>query len=64
LLAIMHAGAKTTEEEFKEWGNARIGKTQRVAKVEFRDSFPRNTLDKILKRELREPYWRGRERDI
>ena len=64
LLAIMRAGAATSEAELMAWGNERLGKTQRVSAVEFRPSFPRNTLDKILKRELRAPYWRGHERDI
>ena len=37
-----------------------LGKTQRLAAVEFRDSLPRSTIGKIMKRELREPYWAGR----
>jgi long-chain acyl-CoA synthetase len=32
--------------------------------VEHRPSLPRNPSGKILKRELREPYWQGRERRI
>jgi acyl-CoA synthetase (AMP-forming)/AMP-acid ligase II len=64
LLVIMRPGARATEEQLLEWGNARLGKTQRVSRVEFRTSFPRNTLDKILKRELREPYWAGMSRPI
>lgn len=64
LLAIMRPGAGMSENELFAWGNERLGKTQRVSRVEFRTSFPRNTLDKILKRELREPYWAGRSRSI
>ena len=64
LLAIMRPGAGTSEEELLAWGNSRLGKAQRVSRVEFRGSFPRNTLDKVLKRELREPYWAGRTRTI
>jgi acyl-CoA synthetase (AMP-forming)/AMP-acid ligase II len=61
LLAVMKPSARATENELKEWGNLRMGKTQRVARVEFRSSFPRNSLDKIVKRELREPYWSDRK---
>ncbi len=32
--------------------------------VEFVDSLPRNPSGKILKRELRRPYWAGRDRNI
>jgi long-chain acyl-CoA synthetase len=59
LLAILKPSARISEEELKDWGNARLGKTQRVARVEFRSTFPRNALDKIVKRELRAPYWPG-----
>lgn len=64
LLAIMRPGSTASEEALLAWGNARLGKTQRVLRVEFRETFPRNTLDKVLKRELREPYWAGRARSI
>ncbi|MDP6708612.1 MAG: AMP-binding protein, partial [Alphaproteobacteria bacterium] len=64
LLAILNEGATVSEAELMAWGNAELGRFQRVSAVEFRDAFPRNALDKILKRELRAPYWEGRERDI
>jgi acyl-CoA synthetase (AMP-forming)/AMP-acid ligase II len=57
LLAIMKPSAHVSEDELKEWGNKQLGKAQRVSRVEFRSSFPRNALDKIVKRHLREPYW-------
>jgi long-chain acyl-CoA synthetase len=47
-----------------QWGNEKLGKYQRVARVEFRSEFPRATHDKVLKRALRDPYWAGRERAI
>ena len=59
LLAIMKPAAKVSEVELREWGNARLAKAQRVSRVEFRASFPRNALDKVVKRHLREPYWRS-----
>jgi len=49
-----------TAEAICAWANERLGKTQRIAGVEFRDSLPRSSIGKILKRELREPYWAGR----
>jgi acyl-CoA synthetase (AMP-forming)/AMP-acid ligase II len=32
--------------------------------VDFAEALPRNPSGKILKRELREPYWQGQERHI
>ena len=32
--------------------------------VEQRESLPRNPSGKVLKKELREPYWKGRERSV
>jgi acyl-CoA synthetase (AMP-forming)/AMP-acid ligase II len=59
LLAILRAGAAVKEEELMRWGNERLGKFQRVSRVEFRTEFPRATHDKVLKRALRDPYWAG-----
>ncbi len=64
LFAIMRESAKASEAELAEWGNARLGKFQRVARVEYRQEFPRVTHDKVNKRALRDPYWEGREKQI
>jgi long-chain acyl-CoA synthetase len=32
--------------------------------IDFADALPRNPSGKVLKRELRAPYWAGRERNI
>lgn len=57
-LAIPEPGTNGDPEEIKEWANARLAKHQRVNRVESRaEDFPRNALGKVLKRQLREPYW-------
>jgi acyl-CoA synthetase (AMP-forming)/AMP-acid ligase II len=33
-------------------------------RYEFVDEFPRNATGKVLKRELRRPYWEGKERNV
>jgi acyl-CoA synthetase (AMP-forming)/AMP-acid ligase II len=59
-LCVRRAGAGTGEDQIKGWANGQLGKTQRLVGVEFRASLPRSTIGKIMKRELREPYWAGR----
>jgi len=59
-LCVLRAGATSSEDAIRDWANGRLGKTQRLAAVAFRDSLPRSTIGKIMKRELREPYWAGR----
>ena len=59
-LCVRRDGAAIGEAEVKAWANGQLSKTQRLVGVEFRDSLPRSTIGKIMKRELREPYWAGR----
>ena len=54
--AVLRTGQKATAEELREFANAKLGKTQRVSKVEIVDSLPRSAIGKILKRELRDEY--------
>ena len=52
-------------DELKAWINARVAaKYQRLERVLLCDDFPRNAAGKTLKRELRAPFWAGRERGI
>jgi acyl-CoA synthetase (AMP-forming)/AMP-acid ligase II len=39
-----------------QWTNARVGKTQRLARLEIVNELPRNAIGKVLKRELREDF--------
>ena len=52
------------EQELIEFCAGSLAEYQRPSSVEFVDSFPRNNLGKVLKRELREPYWAGHERRV
>ncbi len=63
-LCVRRAGADAGEQQILDWANGQLGKTQRLAGVEFRDALPRSTIGKIMKRELREPYWAGRSARI
>ncbi|WP_244136317.1 AMP-binding protein [Burkholderia sp. BCC0405] len=37
---------------------------KRPRRIEFVQDLPRNTMGKVLKRELRDPYWTGKERRV
>jgi long-chain acyl-CoA synthetase len=58
-LVVLVGGSAVSAGELREWCNARVGKAQRLDEVELRSTLPRNAIGKIVKRELREPYWKG-----
>jgi acyl-CoA synthetase (AMP-forming)/AMP-acid ligase II len=57
-IVVPRAAVETTAEAICAWANQRLGKGQRLAAVVLHDELPRSSIGKILKRELREPYWR------
>ncbi|MDO9430116.1 MAG: AMP-binding protein, partial [Phenylobacterium sp.] len=45
-----------TPDALKDWVNAKLGKTQRLADLQLVDQLPRSHIGKVLKRELRDAY--------
>lgn len=60
-LAVFAAGAAIDERTLLDWVNAQLGRQQRVAAIERRETLPRNANGKVLKRELRASYWPAKE---
>jgi acyl-CoA synthetase (AMP-forming)/AMP-acid ligase II len=56
-LVVARDGARLDARHLRDWVNAQVGKTQRLADVELRDTLPRSPLGKLSKKELRDPYW-------
>lgn len=56
-LIVLREGATRSLEEIRSAANARLGKSQRLSGLEARDALPRSPIGKILKRELRAPFW-------
>jgi acyl-CoA synthetase (AMP-forming)/AMP-acid ligase II len=54
---MLEDGADVDAETLRSWANQRLGKGQRIAEVEIREELPKSDTGKVLKRELRAPYW-------
>jgi len=55
-LVVLREGAEVSDSRICARANQRLGKSQRLSAVEIRKTLPRNSIGKILKRELRGPY--------
>jgi acyl-CoA synthetase (AMP-forming)/AMP-acid ligase II len=56
-LVVVRENAVRTGADILADANRRLGKSQRLAMGEGRDILPRSTIGKILKKDLRAPYW-------
>jgi acyl-CoA synthetase (AMP-forming)/AMP-acid ligase II len=55
---VLNKSVQETAEAIREWINARVeAKFQRVSEVIIHEEFPRNVAGKILKKDLRKPFW-------
>ena len=60
-IVSLKSGASTAPEEIVEFCKGRIAGFKRPREVKIIDELPKNPFGKTLKRELREPYWKGKE---
>lgn len=63
-LVTLRPGSAATAEEIIEFCRSRLASFKVPKSVEFRAELPKGGTGKILKRELREPYWRGRAKRV
>jgi acyl-CoA synthetase (AMP-forming)/AMP-acid ligase II len=63
-IVVRRAGAEVGEGELMEFCRGRLGGFKRPRSVDFVDALPRNATGKVLKRQLREPYWAGQVRRV
>ena len=63
-VVVLRDGASSTAEDILEFCRGRMGGFERPKSVDFVDSLPRNPSGKVLKRELREPYWKDQARRV
>lgn len=63
-VVVPAAGATVTEQMVLDHCRAHLASFKCPVSVTFVDALPRSAVGKVLKRDLREPYWRGRDRRI
>ena len=60
-VVVLKPGASATADEVLAHCRERLAGFKVPRRVEFRDELPKSGTGKILKRELREPFWEGYE---
>lgn len=61
---VPEAGATLDPEEIIAFARERIAGYKLPKSVDFVEALPRNPSGKILRRELRDPYWEGQDRRV
>lgn len=64
-VCVLHDGARVSEDELIALCAERLGSYKKPAAIEFRsDPLPKSPVGKIKRKDLREPYWIGRDRRV
>jgi fatty-acyl-CoA synthase len=63
-IVVLKPGQQATAEDIIAFTRTRIAGYKLPKTVDFIEALPRNPSGKILRRELREPYWAGKERRV
>lgn len=61
---VLHAGVHVVAEDLMTFCRSVLAHYKCPKSVDFLDDLPRNASGKVLKRELREPYWQGMTRAV
>ncbi len=61
---VKSAGADASADDLLEYCRSRLAGYKQPRQLEFVDELPRNASGKVLKKDLREPYWKGHERRV
>ena len=63
-VVVLRDGAATDQEQIIDFCRDKLGGYKRPRSIDFVDALPRNPSGKVLKRQLREPYWKGQTRRV
>jgi len=61
---VLKPGQSATEQEIIDTARQHLASYQKPRSVEFLDTLPKAPTGKILKRDLRDPYWADHERSV
>jgi acyl-CoA synthetase (AMP-forming)/AMP-acid ligase II len=63
-IVCLKPGAAATEQEIIDFCKERLASYKKPKSVDFVEGLPKSPYGKILRRELRAPYWKGREKRV
>ncbi len=63
-VVVRKPSVEVTEEEIIDYARERLARFKCPTTVDWVDVLPRNPSGKILKKDLRAPYWAGRDRNV
>jgi long-chain acyl-CoA synthetase len=63
-LVVRAPGVEVTEAEIIAFARERLARFKSPSSVEWIEALPRNPSGKVLKKDLRAPYWQGRSRNV
>ena len=63
-MVVLKPGAEADPADIIAFARTRIAAFKAPKSIDFIEALPRNASGKILRRELRAPYWEGRDRQV
>ena len=61
---IRKAGDEVDDAELLTFLKGNLASFKLPRRIEFTDALPLSPMGKVLKQELRQPFWEGRERNV
>jgi len=61
---VLKPDVKPNAQSIIDWARSKLAGYKTPKSVDFIPALPRNASGKILRRELREPFWAGKERRV
>ncbi|MCB1000654.1 MAG: long-chain-fatty-acid--CoA ligase [Acidimicrobiales bacterium] len=63
-MVVRTPGSDVTEQDIVDYARERLARFKCPTSVDWVEALPRNPSGKILKKDLRAPYWEGRTRNV